>query len=101
MVTGTFPGACLAAAMTQFLNADHIRIFAYPQFAAPVHDRVRENAGALAAEAGITIEYIAKTHVRKEAVVATVPERRTRNWDRAAIAAACHVTQNTIIQALA
>ena len=52
--------------------------FAYPQFAAPVHDRVRENAEALAAEAGITIEYIPKKHVRKEAVVATVPERRTK-----------------------
>ena len=77
MVTGTLPGVCFAAGMTQFLNANQIRIFDYPQFAAPLRDRVRENAEALAAEAGITIEFIAKKYVRKEEVAAEVLERRT------------------------
>jgi len=37
---------------------------------------VRERAASLAAEAGLAIEHIAKSHVRKEAVVANVLERR-------------------------
>jgi DNA-binding MarR family transcriptional regulator len=78
VVTGTLPGVCFAAGMTQFLNANKIRIFDYPQFAAPLRDRVRESAEALAAQAGITIEFIGKSHVRKEAVVAGVVERRTK-----------------------
>jgi DNA-binding MarR family transcriptional regulator len=77
MVTGTLPGVCYAAGMTAFLNANQIRIFDYPQFAAPLRDRVRENAEALALQAGIAIEFIAKKHVRKEEVVAKVLDRRT------------------------
>jgi hypothetical protein len=37
---------------------------------------VRERAAALTAEAGLAIEHIAKSHVRKEAVVAKVLEAR-------------------------
>ena len=37
---------------------------------------MRERAASLAAEAGITIEHIAKRHIRKEAVVAEVLKRR-------------------------
>lgn len=62
--------------MTKFLNANHVRIFDYPKFAEPLRDRVRERASALAAEAGITIEHIAKNHIRKELVVAKALEQR-------------------------
>jgi hypothetical protein len=61
--------------MTGFLSARQIRIFDYPRFAEPLRDRVRERAAELASAAGITIEYIAKNHIRKEDVVARV--RRT------------------------
>jgi hypothetical protein len=37
---------------------------------------VREAAASLAAEAGVAIEHVAKSHVRMEAVVAKVLERR-------------------------
>jgi hypothetical protein len=37
---------------------------------------VRERAASLAAQAGITIEHIAKSHIRKEAVAAGVLKRR-------------------------
>jgi len=74
VVTGTLPGACHAEGMTRFLYANKIRIFDYPQFAATLRDRVRERAAALAQEASITIEHIAKSHIRKEAVVAKVLE---------------------------
>jgi hypothetical protein len=37
---------------------------------------VREAAALLAAEAGIAIEHVAKSHIRKEAIVAKVLEQR-------------------------
>src|SRR5271154_3175625 len=76
VITGTLPTVCYADGMTKFLNANHVRIFDYPRFAEPLRERVRERAAALAAEAGITIEYNGKNHVRKEAGVAKVLEGR-------------------------
>ncbi len=76
VITGTLPTVCYAEGMTRFLYASHVRIFDYPRFAEPLRDRVRERAASLAAEAGITIEHIGKNHIRKEAVVAKVLERR-------------------------
>ena len=72
IVTGTLPGACYATGMTAFLSARQIRIFDYPRFAEPLRDRVRERAAELAAAAGITIQHIANSHIRKEDVVAKV-----------------------------
>ena len=76
VITGTLPTVCYAAGMTRFLYAQNVRIFDYPQFASTLRDRVRERAVAVAAEAGVAIEHIAKSHVRKEAVVAKVLEAR-------------------------
>jgi hypothetical protein len=75
VITGTVPVICYAEGMTRFLYAKGIRIFDYPQFAQTLRDRVRDGAASLAA-AGITIEHIAKSHIRKEAVVAQVLEQR-------------------------
>ena len=72
MITGTLPGACFAEGMTKILRASGIRIFDYPKFAATLRDRVRETAAALTAAAGISIEHIAKSYIRKEEVVAKV-----------------------------
>src|SRR4051794_18630267 len=58
--------------MTGFLSARQIRIFDYPRFAEPLRDRVRERAAELASAAGLTIEHIAKNHIRKEDMVAKV-----------------------------
>jgi hypothetical protein len=76
VITGTLPGVCYAEGMTRFLNAQAIRIFDYPQFAMTLRDRVRERATSVAAAARITIEHIAKAHIRKEDVVAKVLEQR-------------------------
>lgn len=76
VITGTLPTVCYAAGMTRFLYSKQIRIFDYPAFAATLREQVRERAASLAAKAGITIEHIAKSHIRKEAVVAKVLERR-------------------------
>jgi hypothetical protein len=76
VITGTLPTVCYAEGMTRFLYAKGIRIFDYARFAEPLRERVRERAASLAAEAGVTIEHIAKSQIRKEAVVAQVLERR-------------------------
>jgi hypothetical protein len=76
VITGTLPTVCYAEGMTRFLHANGIRIFDYPWFASELRDRVRESAAALAAAAGVSIEHIAKNHVRKEDVVAQVLRRR-------------------------
>jgi len=76
VITGTLPVICYAEGMTRFLYAKAIRIFDYPQIAQTLRDRVRDCAAALASEAGLTIEHIAKSHIRKEEVVARVLEQR-------------------------
>jgi hypothetical protein len=76
LITGTLPGACFAGGMTHILYAKGIRIFDYAQFTAPLRDLVRERAAAIAREAGVTIEHIAKRHIRKEEVVAKILAKR-------------------------
>jgi hypothetical protein len=76
VITGTVPVICYAEGMTRFLYAHGIRIFDYPQFAQTLRDRVRDCAAALASDAGLTIEHIAKSHIRKEEVVARVLAQR-------------------------
>ena len=76
VVTGTLPTVCYANGMTRFLYARQIRIFGYPEFAVTLRDKVREAAASLAAEAGVAIEHVAKSRVRKEAIVARVLARR-------------------------
>jgi len=76
VVTGTLPTVCYAVGMTRFLYANQIRIFDYPAFAATLRDHVRERAATVAAEAGISVEHVGKSHVRKEAIVAKVLDQR-------------------------
>jgi hypothetical protein len=76
VVTGTLPTVYYAEGMTRFLYASQIRIFDYPEFPMTLRDLVREAAASLAAEAGIAIEHVAKSHIRKEAIVAKVLEQR-------------------------
>ena len=76
VITGTLPVICYAEGMTRFLYATGIRIFDYPHFAQTLRDRVRDRAASLAGEAGVSIEHIAKSHIRKEEVVAQVLAQR-------------------------
>src|SRR5580693_8997535 len=76
LITGTVPVICYAEGMTRFLYANGIRIFDYPQFAQTLRDHVRDCAASLATTAGVTIEHISKSHIRKEDVVGRVLERR-------------------------
>ena len=75
-MTGTLAAVCYAGGMTRLLYANQIRIFDYPEFAVTLRDRVRDQAASLASQAGIAIEHVAKSHVRKEAIVAKVLAQR-------------------------
>lgn len=76
VITGTLPGVCYADGMTRYLQVHGIRIFDYPQFAMPLRERIRDRAASLAAQAGVTIEHIGKSHIRKEEVVARALAQR-------------------------
>jgi hypothetical protein len=67
VLTGTIPGICYAEGMTRFLTFNNIRIFDYPQWALPLKEQIRQNAETIAAQNGLTIEFIrSKKDVRKE-----------------------------------
>jgi len=76
VIRGTVPGLCYAEGMTSYLNAQHIKIFDYAQFAKPLRDQVRQNAEKLAAEAGIKIEFVRHSGSRKELRIKQVLEQR-------------------------
>lgn len=76
VIQGTLPGLCFAEGMTSYLNANHVRIFDYPRFAEPLRDEIRANAERLAAEHGLTIEFVRKPTFRKEARIKEVLAER-------------------------
>src|SRR5215467_11385973 len=76
LITGTLPTVCFAGGMTSFLYRNNIPIFGYAKFAEPLRERVREKAHAIAVKAGITIQHIAKSHIRKEEMVAKILAER-------------------------
>lgn len=78
VLTGSLMPLCYAQGMTQYLYTHDIRIFDYPQFAQPFAQALRENAEALAAEHGLTIEYIRKKTFRKEARIEAILKKRGR-----------------------
>lgn len=69
IIVGTLPGACYAQGMTSFLYQQGIRIFDYAKFAEPLRDRIRDRAHQVCREAGLEIEHVSKSHIRKEDLV--------------------------------
>ncbi|MFQ5448456.1 MAG: MarR family transcriptional regulator [Saprospiraceae bacterium] len=76
VITGTLPQICYAQGMTGYLYHKNIRIFDYAKFAEPFRETLRKNAESLAKENGIEIEFVSKTHVRKESLVQKVLDKR-------------------------
>jgi hypothetical protein len=66
LVFGTLPKLCYAEGMTSYLYTNGVRIFDYPRFAEPFRDQLKQNAERLAAENGLTVEFLRKRNVRKE-----------------------------------
>jgi predicted transcriptional regulator len=72
IITGTIPQVCHSKGMTTLLYSRGIRIFDYPRFAEPFKEELRANAERLAKDNGLEIEFVAKTHIRKEDLVKKV-----------------------------
>lgn len=72
IIQGTIPGICYAGGMTSYLNANKIRIFDYPTFAAPFKEQLRENAEKIASDNGIEIQFIPKRNIRKETIIKNI-----------------------------
>ena len=67
VVTGTLPTVRYAAGITKFRYAIGLASSITRSLPRRCGDRVRERAASLAAQAGIAIEHIAKSDIRKEA----------------------------------
>ena len=76
VITGTIPTVCYAGGMTNYLYQNSIKIFDYPQFAAPFRDEIRDNAQIIAKKNGIEIEFISKSHIRKEDIIKKILKKR-------------------------
>jgi hypothetical protein len=76
VVTGTLPGLCYAEGMTKYLVVRGIRVFDFAEWAKPLTEAIKANAEALAAGAGLTIDYIRKKNFRKEDKIKAVLKER-------------------------
>lgn len=76
VIQGTLPTLCYAEGMTKYLSARGFRIFDFVEFAKPLTDSIKTNAEALAAEAGLTIDYIRRKKFRKEDKIKAVLAER-------------------------
>lgn len=62
--------------MTSYLYSQGVKIFDYPKFAEPFRENLRSNAEQIAKRENIEIEFVAKTHIRKEDLVKKVLDQR-------------------------
>jgi hypothetical protein len=76
ILTGTSVDLAYPDAMVKTLRNGGFRIFDYARFAEPLRDEVRANAEKVAAEHGLTIEYIQRKNFRKEERVKTILRER-------------------------
>jgi hypothetical protein len=76
VVQGTLPIFCYAEGMTRYLSARGIRIFDFAAIAKPLTDSIKANSEALAAAAGLTIDYVRKKNFRKEDKIKAVLAER-------------------------
>ena len=76
IITGTIPQICYSQGMTSYLYAHNIRIFDYPKFAEPFRNEIRANAEQIAKDNNIEIEFVKKSHIRKEDIIKKVLNKR-------------------------
>jgi len=76
IITGTIPQICYSQGMTSYLYSQNIKIFDYAKFAEPFKEELRANAEQIAKDNNIEIEFVRKTHIRKEDLVKKVLDKR-------------------------
>lgn len=62
--------------MTSYLYSQGICIFDYAKFAEPFREQLRTNAEQVAKEQNVKIEFVRKSHIRKEDLVKKVLDNR-------------------------
>src|SRR5271169_4311139 len=78
MLQGTLPTICFAGGMESFLRTRGIACKDYTQWASPLADQIKNHAEALAAAAGIQIEYLRKKISKEEHVQELLAQRGDR-----------------------
>ncbi len=76
VVMGTIPEIRYSGAMENTLRSHGIRLFDYTQWAKPLRDTVRENAGRVAKEYGLKIQHLRNVKRRKDKIIKKVIEER-------------------------
>ena len=76
VITGTLPEICHAGAMSGYLGSKGIRLFDYTKFAEPLRGEIRAHAERLAADAGLSIEFIKRKNFRKEKRIKEILQKR-------------------------
>ena len=76
VISGTIPGICYAEGMSGYLRFKGIRIFDYARWAEPLRDQIRQNAQHLAEKAGVDIEHLRSSNLRKESLVREILKKR-------------------------
>ncbi|MDP1965240.1 MAG: hypothetical protein Q8K93_23905, partial [Reyranella sp.] len=78
LFSGSLPEISYAKGITSYFYANQLRIFDYAKVAEPYKEKIRSNAESIAKEHGIEVEFIRKSSVRKEAIIAKkIKERGT------------------------
>jgi len=76
IITGTIPQICYSQGMTSYLYSQNIKIFDYAKFAEPFKEELRANAEQISKDNNLEIEFVRKSHIRKEDLVKKVLDKR-------------------------
>lgn len=76
VITGTLPVLSNANHLTSYMYQNNIRIFDYAKFADPFRLELKANAEKIAEDAGLKIEFIRKSNIRKEALIEKILQNR-------------------------
>jgi hypothetical protein len=76
VITGVLPEISYAQGMTSCLYGKGIRIFDYAKFAEALRDKLRRQIDALVSESGVEVQYLKKSGIRKESLVADILKKR-------------------------
>src|SRR5205807_9727923 len=79
ILQGRIPVFSYADGMTRYLTARGIKIFDFIKWASPTTDAIKEQAEALATEAGLQIDFVRKKNFRKERRIEEVLKKRGRH----------------------
>ncbi len=74
IITGTIPQICYSQGMTSYLYSQNIRIFDYAKFAELFKEELRATVEQIAKANNIEIEFVSKSHIRKEDLMKKVLE---------------------------